>query len=54
MVLLVKHLPANAVDRRDAGSISGSEDPLEERMAMHSSILARESQGQRNPVGYSP
>ena len=30
------------------------EDPLEEVMATHSSILARESHGQRSLVGYSP
>ena len=30
------------------------EDPLEEGMAIHSSILAGESHGQRSLVGYSP
>ena len=35
--LVIKNLPANA---GDAGSIPGSEDPLEEEMATHSSILA--------------
>ena len=30
------------------------EDPLEEEMAIHSSILDWEIQGQRSPVGYSP
>ena len=30
------------------------EDPLEKGMATHSSILAGESHGQRNLVGYSP
>ena len=30
------------------------EDPLEEGMATHSSILAGESHGQRSLVGYSP
>ena len=30
------------------------EDPLEEDMAIHSSILARESHGQRSLAGYSP
>ena len=34
-----KNLPANAGDIRDARSIPGSEDPLEEDMATHSSIL---------------
>ena len=35
--LMVKNLPADA---GDTGSISGQEDPLEEDMATHSSILA--------------
>ena len=30
------------------------EDPLEEEMAIHSSILAGEFHGQRSLVGYSP
>ena len=37
MVPEVKNLPANA---GDVGSIPGSEDPLEEGMAIHSSIVA--------------
>ena len=37
---VVKNLPANSGDKRDAGSISRSEIPLEEKMAAHSSILA--------------
>ena len=32
----------------------GQEDPLEEDMATHSSILAWEIDGQRNLAGYSP
>ena len=40
MVLVVKNSPVNAGDRRDAGSILGWEDPLEEGMETHSSILA--------------
>ena len=32
----------------------GWEDPLEEEMAIHSSILAEESHGQRSLTGYSP
>ena len=35
-----KNLPASAEDVRDAGSILGWEDPLRERLAAHSSILA--------------
>ena len=40
MALVVKNPPANAGDVRDMGSILGREDPLEEDMAPHSSILA--------------
>ena len=32
----------------------GQEDPLEEEMATHSSILTGESHGLRSLVGYSP
>ena len=32
----------------------GREDPLEEEMATHSSILAGKSHGQRSPAGYNP
>ena len=38
MALVVKNLPANAGDARDVDL--GQEDPLEEGMATHSSILA--------------
>ena len=34
---MIKNLPANA---RDMGLIPGQEDPLEEEMATHSTILA--------------
>ena len=34
---LIKNLPANA---GDVGSILGQDDPLEEEMATHSSVLA--------------
>ena len=40
MSLVVKNLLASAGDIRDVGSIPGLEDPLEEEMATHSSILA--------------
>ena len=40
MVLVVKNLPANAGDVRDASSIPGSEISLEKGRATHSSILA--------------
>ena len=36
---MVKSPPANAGDVRDGGLIPGSEEPLEEGMAVHSSIL---------------
>ena len=39
---MVKNQPANAGDIRDANLIPGHEDPLEEGMATHSSILAWE------------
>ena len=37
---VVKNLPANAGDTREVGSIPDQEDPLEWKMATHSSILA--------------
>ena len=42
MALVVKNPPANAGDIRGSGltSRSGQEDPLEEGMAIHSSLLA--------------
>ena len=40
MSLVEKNLLARAGDIRDVGSIPGLEDPLEEEMATHSSILA--------------
>ena len=40
VVLVAKDPPAGAGDIRDAGSILGQEDPLEEEMATYSSILA--------------
>ena len=39
-MLEVKNSPVNARDVKDAGSIPGSEDPLEEGVTTHSSILA--------------
>ena len=38
--LVVKNLPADAGDIKNVGSILGWEDPLEQGMATHSSILA--------------
>ena len=39
---MVKDPPANTRDVRDTGPIPGVEDPLEEEMATHVSILAWE------------
>ena len=43
----------SACSAGDPGSIPGWEDPLEEKMAAHSSIFLGEFHGQRRPVGYS-
>ena len=48
---MVKNLPA--MQEMQVRSL-GREDPLEEEMATHSSILAGESPGQRGLLGYSP
>ena len=37
---MVKNLPENAGNIKDIGSFAESEDPLEEGMTIHSSILA--------------
>ena len=50
MVQMVKNLPAMQEPRVQS---LGQEDPLEEGMATHSSILAWKSHGQRSLVGYS-
>ena len=39
VAIVVKNPSANAGDIRDASSVPGLEDPLEEGMAIHSSIL---------------
>ena len=49
---LVKNLPTSAEDPRDAGSIPGSEDPLESEMATHSVFLPGKFHGHRRLVGY--
>ena len=51
---MVKNLPANAREIKEAGLNLGQEDPLEEDMATHSSIPAWRIHGQRSLVGYSP
>ena len=40
VALMVNNPPPNAGDLRDVGLIPGLEDPMEESMAAHSSILA--------------
>ena len=51
MAQQAKNPPTNAGDRGDAGLIPGLEDPLEEDMATHSSILAWEIPGTEEPGG---
>ena len=48
VVLVIKNLPASA---KDAGSIPGLEDPLEQEMATHSSIVAWELPWTEEPAG---
>ena len=47
----LKNLPANAGDAGDTGSIPGWEDPLEEEMAAHPSILAWRVPWTKEPGG---
>ena len=49
--LEVKKPPASAGDLRDTGLIQGQEDPLEEGMATHFSILAWEIPWTGEPGG---
>ena len=51
MALAIKNPPANAGDVRDVGWIPGQEDPLEEGMATHSSVLAWRIPGTGKPGG---
>ena len=48
---MVKNLPVNAGDKGDAGLIPGQEDPLQEGMATHSSVLAWRISGTEDPGG---
>ena len=48
---VVKNLPANAGDTRDAGLIPGQEDPLEKEMTTYSSSLAWEIPWTEQPGG---
>ena len=50
VALVVKNLPANAGGARDMGQ----DDPLEEEMAIPSSILTWRTHGQRSLAGYTP
>ena len=51
MALVVKNLPANEGDARDRSLIPGRDDPLEESMATHSSILAWRTPWTQEPGG---
>ena len=51
MVLVVKNSPANARDVRDTGLSLVWEDPLEEAVANHSSILAWRIPWTKEPGG---
>ena len=51
---MINNPSANAGDIRDKDSILGGEDPLEEGLAIHTSILAWRTPEQRSLVGYSP
>ena len=51
IALVVKNSPVNARDIGDLSSIQGQEDPLEEEMATHSSILAWEILRTEEPAG---
>ena len=48
---MVKNPPASGEDIRDVGSVPRWEDPLEEEMATHSSILAWRSPWTKEPGG---
>ena len=50
---MVENLPANAGDVEMQIRSLGQEDPLEEGMAMHSSILAWRIPWREEPEGYS-
>ena len=51
---MVKNPPDSTGGTRDTGSIPGWEDPLEEEMPTHSSILAWKIPWAEEPGGYSP
>ena len=51
---VVKNLPVDAGDAGDVSSIPGPEDPLQEEMATHSSMLAWEIPWTEEPSGLQP
>ena len=51
VMLMVKNLPASAGDIADVGSVPGWEDPLEEGMTTHSSVLAGRTPWTEEPGG---
>ena len=51
MVLAIKNSPDNAGDTKDVGQSLGLEEPLEEDMAAHSSILAQTIPWTEEPGG---
>ena len=53
-VLVVKNPPASAGDGRDVGSIPESGRSLEEGMETHSSILPKESYGEKSLACHNP
>ena len=48
---MIKNLPASVGDVRDPGRSLGQKDPLEKKMATHSSILAWQIPGTEEPRG---
>ena len=54
VLLVVKNLPANSGDRRDAGSIPGLGRSLKEGMTSHSSVLAWRIPWTEEPCGLQP
>ena len=54
MALAVKKLPANAGDKKDAGSILGSRRSPGGGNGNPLQYVPRESHGQKSLVGYSP
>ena len=54
VALVVKNLPANAGDIRDAGSTPGSGRSLKKEWQPTPVFLPGESHGQRSLTGYSP